>query len=155
MVEARDDEAVTDTPGGSKVGRRMFLVIGTVSLLIGLWQCYTTTRLVRHGITATGHVVGRGPVGSSSGAHPDVEFRTASGALVRYNQNGMGERPIGSPIRVLYDPVDPAGTAVADSFWQLWTLTLLPIWVGGCFVGLILMGAEVEVRGPFGTRLKR
>ncbi len=132
----------------SKVGQAIFLLAGVVALAIGVWQGYSTARFKQRALTATGRVLGDN--GASSGefsAHPGIEFRTATGALVRYRQNGMGGRPVGATMPVLYDPADPAGTAVVSGFWTLWFPAVGPLLMGALFVAVVLGGAEIGVRG--------
>lgn len=98
--------------------------------------------LLRHGVRTIGHIGARigDPTATESRAHPDIEFTDGTGAMVRYNQNGMGSRRVGTPIPVLYDPHAPADTAVANAFWQLWTPVLLALWLGFGFTAGALWG---------------
>ncbi|WP_419804125.1 DUF3592 domain-containing protein [Terriglobus sp.] len=122
--------------------RAVFLLVGVVALGIGVWQSVRLTHLLRHAIRTTGHAVARAgdPAATDSGAHPDIEFTDLTGKIIRYNQNGMGSRRVGTPIPVLYDPAAPADTAVANAFWQLWWPVLLPIWLGFGFTASGLWG---------------
>ena len=131
---------------GSRIGAALFLIVGLVAVGIGLWQGWTTTRFVARAAVATGHVASDPETPGMSSAHPAVEFRTAAGALVTYRQNGMGARPVGTPVPLLYDPADPAGTAVANGFWQLWFPVLGPLLLGSAFIALVLSGVQVELR---------
>ncbi|WP_442678112.1 hypothetical protein ACSBM8_11235 [Sphingomonas sp. ASY06-1R] len=135
-------------PDGGRLGARIFMLIGTIALIIGLWQSVETVRFLGRAVRTTGHVVLRpGETGPMSGAHPTIEFPGPDGKPVRYDQNGMGGRKVGTPIPLLYDPAAPAATATASSFWQLWLPLLLPYWLAFGFIGLPLMGVQVELRG--------
>ena len=140
-------ERKTSDARGSRFGAALFLVIGTVAAAVGLWQCYNALQLVRHGSAAIGTVIADGSGAPVASAHPEIEFSTPQGVRVRYRQNGMGERPVGARIPLLYHPAAPAETATARSFWQLWVPPLVPLWIGVGFIGSILMGAQVHVRG--------
>lgn len=132
-----------------KIGQALFLLAGVLALVIGVWQSISTTRFVRHAVETTGRVLAdRGDVekGQSAG-HPAIEFRTGSGALVRYTQNGMGARPVGSTMRVLYDPAAPADTAVVPAFWTLWFPAVGPLVMGVVLLLVAFSGAEFGLRG--------
>ncbi|WP_174279463.1 DUF3592 domain-containing protein [Sphingomonas bacterium] len=121
------------------MGAAIFLLIGIATLLVGAWQGWTTARFVQRASTATGHVV-------TATAHPAIEFRAAGGAVIRYRQNGMGARPVGTPVRLIYDPADPAGTATAGGFWQLWFPVLGPLLLGAAFVAVVVFGVGIRIR---------
>lgn len=135
--------------GGGKAGAMLFIVIGIVALAIGAWQGWTTMRFIGRAKEVTGIVVARvgDPPGRMSSAHPTVEFRDVTGATVRYRQNGMGSRPIGETMTLLYDPVAPADTAVTRGFWTLWFPVLGPLLLGLAFMALPLTGAQIGSRG--------
>ena len=122
--------------------RTLFFLIGVVALGIGTRELVKTIQLVRHAVHTTGHAVARSndPAITEAGAHPDIVFTDSNGATVRFNQNGMGSRRVGTPLPVIYDPADPAGTAVVDAFWQLWYPVLLPFWFGLGFTPALFWG---------------
>lgn len=131
----------------SKVGSALFLIVGLIAIAIGLWQGWTRVQILQRATATTGHVVaGAGTPGRSS-AHPFIEFRTKTGTVVRYRQNGMGALPVGTPVPLLYQLADPAGTAVARGFWQFWFPALAPLLLGCGLVGVLLLGVGVELRG--------
>ncbi|HEY4185671.1 MAG TPA: DUF3592 domain-containing protein [Polyangia bacterium] len=72
---------------------------------------------------------------NAGGSHPQIEFTTPAGARVSYPQGGLifGYRP-GQPVRVLFDPRNPAGTARIDAIGALWFDT-----IGLSFVGVIFL----------------
>ena len=131
--------------------RFLFFAVAFVALAISVWQVVSLTHLLRRAQHATGHVVARvGDRGASeSGAHPDIEFQDRNGRTVRYNQNGMGSRRVGTAISILYDQADPAGTAVADSFWQLWLYVLLPFFMATGFGWGALWGDVYSNLDPY------
>ena len=129
------------------MGAALFLIIGLVAIGIGLWQGWSTVQMMHRSVTTTGHVVASPGTPGRSSAHPLVEFATTNGTIVRYRQNGMGERPVGDAVPLLYDPADPKGTAIARGFWQLWFSTLAPLLLGCAFVALVWKGVAVEWRG--------
>ena len=122
--------------------RAVLFVVAALALPIGIRQLTTTAHLLRHAVRTTGYAVARrgDPAATESGAHPDIEFRDGNGRPIHYNQNGMGSRRVGTPIPVLYDPADPAGTAVADTFWQIWPDVLFPFWIAIGFSSGALWG---------------
>jgi len=129
-------------------GRGAMLVVGVALLLIerrsscrGCCSSATTSTI--------GHVVSSpGVVGETSGAHPIVEFAGSGGGVVRYRQNGMGERPVGSAVPLLYDPAAPADTAIARSFWTRWGATGAAFATGLAFVAVALAGGGFALSGP-------
>ena len=137
--------------------RATFFTIGFVSLAIGIWQLTRTVRFLHRAIHTTGHAVARvgDPTATEAGAHPDIVFTDRNGAAVRYNQNGMGSRRVGTPIPVLYDPAAPAETAVADAFWQLWYPVLLPFWFGIGFTAGALWADVYSNLDPYLAKPKR
>ena len=138
----------TPKPAGARRGAAIFMLIGAAALVVGVWQGIQMARFLHRAVGTTGHVVrSPGETGEMAGAHPMIEFTGPGGMPVRYRQNSMGSRKVGTPVPLLYDPAAPAGTAVARSFWQLWLPLILPFWLGVGFIALPLMGAEVETRG--------
>ena len=135
----------TARTGGSRFGRALSIVIGVGALLVGTWQTIETVRFLHRAVNATGRVVlAPGETGDMAGAHPTIEFIGPGGKPVRYAQNGMGGRKVGTRIPLLYDPAAPATTATATSFWQFWFPLLLPFWLALGFIGLPLIGVEME-----------
>ncbi|UAJ08645.1 DUF3592 domain-containing protein [Polymorphobacter megasporae] len=132
-----------------RIGAILFVGIGVAALAVGLWQGVQTERFVGRAVAATGHVVAvpgqESP--TMSGAHPMVEFTAADGSIVRYRQDGMGARTIGTPVDLLYDPAAPADTAVVGGFWTLWFPVAGPIVLGLAFILVPLLGIPIGLRG--------
>jgi hypothetical protein len=115
-------------------------------LLIGTEQTFEGASFGRRAVSAVGRVVpAPGAVGTTSGAHPVVEFPVPGHPPVRYRQDGMGERPIGSPVPLLYDAADPAGTAIARSFWTRWGSEAAALAVGLALVAFALASGELAM----------
>lgn len=134
--------------GGSRLGAAIFMLAGAVALAIGVWQGVQTWRFLARAVPATGHVVAApGQVGPMASAHPTLEFAGPGGIVVRYRQNGMGARPVGTPVDLLYDPAAPADTAVVRGFWTQWFPVLGPILLGLGLLSMPLLGVEIALRG--------
>ena len=134
--------------GSSRVGAVVFILAGAIALGIGVWQGVQTWRFVSRAAPATGHVVAApGQVGPMASAHPTVEFAGPNGAIVRYRQDGMGARPVGTPLELLYDPAAPAETAVVRGFWTQWFPVVGPMALGLGLLLLPLLGVEIGVQG--------
>ena len=134
---------------GSRFGAIVFIAIGVVALIVGAWQGVALRQFLARAVPVTGHVVAVPGEESAtmSGAHPMVEFARAGGGVVRYRQNGMGARPIGTPVDLLYDPAAPADTAVVRGFWTLWFPIVAPLVLGLAFIVLPLAGVGIGLRG--------
>lgn len=134
--------------GGGKFGAILFITVGIFALLIGAWQGVQAMRFAARAVAATGHVVAvpgqESPTMSS--AHPMIEFPVGD-AIMRYRQDGMGSRPIGTAVDLLYDPAAPAETAVVRGFWNQWFPVVAPIFLGLAFIAAPLLGIGIGLRG--------
>lgn len=126
----------------------VLLVIGVALLAFAAWQAWRTIDFRRQAVATTATVVadrGDAPSGMSED-HPLIEFATADGTTVRYNQNGMGSQQIGRQMPLLYLASDPRGSAIIATFWSMWSLTILPLIPGLAAIALAMMGAIVGVK---------
>ncbi len=95
----------------------LLAIVGSGLLLGGIIAGLVKRGFVRDASRADGTVVSL----LAGGSHPDIEFTTSSGQKISYAQGGwiFGYRP-GDRVRVLYDPLNPAGTACLESIGALW-----------------------------------
>ena len=127
----------------------MFMVIGLCALAFAGWQAVQTFYFLRSAAVAQGVVAPDTPDSTSAktAGHPTITFRTSDGRKIAYEQDGMGPTRVGSTVRVLYRPNDPAGTARASSFLVLWQAVVWPLVMGVGFIALPLLGFEIGLRG--------
>ena len=88
---------------------------------------------------------------NAGGSHPEIAFRTQNGSIISYPQGGMiaGFR-VGQAVQVLYDAVDPSGTARVRSFGSLWGTSLM---LATCGAALLALGLA-SLGLPIGFYLK-
>jgi len=112
--------------------------VGIVLLVTAGILAARTRAFVRTASAAPGVVEGL----NAGGSHPQIGFKTPAGARVSYPQGGLisGYRP-GQPVRVLYDPANPDGTARVDAFGALWFDVLILSTLGLIFSIIGLAGA--------------
>ena len=84
---------------------------------------------------------------NAGGSHPQIAFRTQDGSIVSYPQGGMiaGFR-VGQAVRVLYDAMDPSGTARVRSFGSLWGDSLALAACGAALLALGLASLGLPIR---------
>ena len=115
---------------------------------MGCWQSYQLVRFLQVARRTVGEVVAApGQTGKFSGAHPTLSFTGPDGRDIRYRQDGMGARPVGTRVPLLFDPADPIHTVVVQDFWTLWFPAIGPLVLGLAFVLLPLFGVEIGLRG--------
>lgn len=130
------------------MGTALFVMAGLAAMAVGLWQGAQAWRFAARGVAVTGQVVAApGQVGDMASAHPTIEFIAVGGQRIRYRQNGMGPRAVGTPVALVYDPAAPAGTATVRGFWTQWFPALAPLALGLAFLLVPLMGVEIGLRG--------
>ncbi|UAJ09548.1 DUF3592 domain-containing protein [Polymorphobacter megasporae] len=126
----------------------MLLVIGITLLAFAAWQAWQVIEFNRQAISTTATVVAdRGEEHDvMSEPHPLIEFATADGQTMRYNQNGMGSQRIGSHMPLRYLASDPRGTAIVATFWSTWSQVILPLIPAIGAIVLGLLGVVVGLR---------
>jgi hypothetical protein len=104
---------------------RLLFGVGLVLLSVTVWQVDRTARFLSGATRTMGVVVASTP-------HPRISFSTPDGRSISFIQNGFISRPAGAAVPVAYEARDPAGTAVAATFWTLWgtALWMLPAGLG-------------------------
>ena len=120
----------------------LLMVVGAGLLCFTGWRVFSVQELLAHGARATGAML-------PTGSHWRIGFTSASGAAIEFPPGfSIVSRPPGTQLPVVYDPADPAGTAMLDDLWNRW---ISPLWMlpgGVAFIALPLLG----FRGRFGGR---
>jgi len=127
------------------------VAVGVILLVTAGILAARTRAFIRTARAAPGVVEGL----NAGGSHPQIGFTTPAGVRVSYPQGGLisGYRP-GQPVRALYDPADPEGTARIDAFGALWFDVLILSIFGLIFSSIGLSGA-LKVGGRFGASKNR
>ena len=101
------------------------LMVGAVCWAVSAWA------FVARAAAAPGLVIRL----NAGGAHPEVSFTTAAGQVIDYPQGGMiwGYR-VGDKVEVLYEPDNPAGSAVLNQSGALWGFVAMDFLLGAGFV---------------------
>ncbi len=108
-----------------------FTMVGVALMIGALCWGVSTRRFVARAASAPGVVTKL----NAGGAHPEVRFTTAAGEVVEYPQGGMiwGYRA-GDRVEVLYEPGNPAGSAVLNRPGALWGFVAMDFLMGAVFV---------------------
>jgi hypothetical protein len=123
---------------------RLLIALGLVCLLLGGYLVWQTADFRSTALPATGTVVSYHEVSDDGRARyrPRVRFKTASGDIfaVPGQMDYTSKRiPVGSEVRVMYQPADPARMRIA-AFFEDWlgatvaTVVGLLCFTGGTFV---------------------
>jgi hypothetical protein len=125
------------------------LAIGIFLSALG-WQAYANiTQTLKTMIPTSGKVVDMNPriINTNSGDktfyYPIVEFQTAAGETIRFENEQGGNPPayqIGDQVDVRYNPQRPQVAMVTS--WEIWLPTALFGFAGGL---LILIGGLISV----------
>ena len=106
--------------------RKIFGIIGSILLLVGLGSAIKTKIFIQHASEADGVVVLMiERSGGSGGGHsyaPSFMFHDTSGTLHTVQSKLSSSAPefkVGDKIKVLFEPGAP-DTAAINTFWQLW-----------------------------------
>jgi hypothetical protein len=107
---------------GGRVTALMLIASGLLLLGFAARNAVTTYSFVRRAVRADGTVIAL----NAGGAHPQIRFITPDEQVISYAQGGLifGYKP-GDAVRVLFDAMDPGGTATIDAFGAVWFNTLL------------------------------
>jgi hypothetical protein len=116
------------------VRKWFFIVLGLGLLAAAIPVTLSTRAFVRKAERAPGIVVSL----NAGGSHPQIEFVTKSGQIIRYPQGGLifGYKP-GDRVQVLYDASNPAMTARINAVGAIWEVSLSLLIIG---FGLFLLG---------------
>ena len=131
--------AERDPPEPWNVATILMVVIGCVVLACDAWHTLQTALFLSHAIHVTGVII-------DPASHPTIRFGTPEGAVVEFVQNGFVSLPRGAAVPVAYDPLDPAKTARAATFWASWGESLWALPMGLGFALLPLFGARARFR---------
>jgi len=123
---------------GDTSGRIAGPILGGLGLIL-LVAAATTALQTRKFLRTVQRAEGVVTALNSGGSHPQIGFQPAAGEFVSYPQGGFifGFRP-GDKVQVLYNPADPRGTAVIDSWGAVWFGTFI---LAGIGVILFIAGA--------------
>ncbi len=118
---------------GTEVGA-LVLLAGAILLIAAILGPLRTGRLIASAIPRDGTVVRL----NAGGSHPEIAFHALDGTIIDHSWGGLivGHR-VGQAVQVLYDPVDPPGSARARSFGSLWGGSLA---LTVCSAGLTALG---------------
>lgn len=132
---------------------------GTIFCVAGLLVLATVyipvhkLRLLRNGTRAEGTVLrltSNGSTNQHPGLFPEVEFRSADGKVVRF-EDSVGENPspykVGDRVPVLYQPAKPS-TAMIDHGLGNWEPVILIVLLGTVFtsVGILSLRGGLHAR---------
>ena len=123
------------------------MVIGLILLAAAAvtgWQAYKFVSTAQH---AVGVVVRSAPdePGDRSPGHPIVEFTTADGHTVRALQHSGSSVLYGTRLPLVYAATDPESATVA-SFWSIWAVPVVLVWLGAIFFVGPLFGLRPHLR---------
>jgi hypothetical protein len=122
----------------------IFLVIGIVLTLLGVWLMQRARAFKRKALAAEGHYVDamwRTSKVNRYTAYPVVEFQTADGRTIQFEGRvgvPWARGKIGHSVKVLYDPANPE-EAVVDSMVEFWSSALIFLAVGILWLIVIVM----------------
>lgn len=146
IAQGTDDMTASREDGWRPLRRWEMVLVAMAGALILAWaglQSWRTLDLLARGQRTHGVVV-------ENAGHPLIRFTTTTGNALQFVQNGGASGEPGASIGVVYDPVNPASTARADTFFALWggILGLLPAGFG-C-LAVAFLGGEIRRTGRFG-----
>ncbi len=123
--------------------RAVTVSAGAILLVAAAVNAFQVSRFM------AGSLRGRGTVTrlNAGGSHPQIAFHMQNGSIISYPQGGMiaGFR-VGQAVQVLYDAVDPSGTARVRSFGSLWGISLMLATCGAALLalGFASLGLPIE-----------
>lgn len=113
----------------------IFLVVGVVLTLLGLWLMQRARAFKRKALAAEGRYIAatwRTSRVNRYTAYPVVEFQTADGRTIQFEGRvgvPWARGKVGRSVKVLYDPTDPE-EAVVDSLVEFRSPALIFLVVG-------------------------
>jgi hypothetical protein len=122
--------------------RRLFVLISAGCMLTSLLIFRSTTKFIRESASTTGHISNY-VMGRSRGNEtytPQIRFQSPSGEIIVFTANFYSRLPLGSGVRVLYDPRNPHH-AKLDDFMELWLWCILLF-----FIGLVILASMANDR---------
>lgn len=130
-----------------KIAAPLLYVLGAALVLFGIFTSYNTYDLVEHGLRAQGTVVRLAPLDDGKGVRffPVVGFTPADKKHVEFRVREGRKTPayaVGEAVTVVYNPHNPAQSAVLDRGWENWTVPLSVCFIGG----LMLLFARMLMR---------
>lgn len=133
------------SPSISQRNTAPFIILGTIgaaflalTLIIAIPQAAFVLRAKHATATFQGAVAHSGGNHGGTFLYPQFRFAASNGQTITFTtKNGSTAQPYndGQTVPVLYDPTAP-NHAILDSFWSLWTATLVPALFALGFLGL-------------------
>ncbi len=127
----------------------IFIAIGAVMLGLGIFFFVRTRRFLRTAVDATGTIVELIESSGSEGGtvyQAMVEFQTADGQSIRWQESMASSPPVGQPgdtLRMKYDPANPRKARITKPT-RLW---FMPVLFGGLGVLFFGIGVVLAVAG--------
>jgi hypothetical protein len=114
-----------------RLGAPVFMVVGLVLLSYSVRSAPETRSFVLRATRAEGTVTKL----NAGGSHPQIRFTTAEDRDISYPQGGLifGLRP-GEKVEVLFDAVNPCGTATVNAVGAVWFTALMLGMLGTVFL---------------------
>lgn len=113
----------------------VLILAGLVFMGSGMARFFATRTLLHTGRRAVGFVAAAIDP-SAAQAHPVVTFTATGGLPVKFIQNGYEANPHHEQVEVIYDPRQPATTAVVNNFQVLWMWSLVSAGFGTLLLSL-------------------
>lgn len=138
-----------DTGGTLLLVGVIFLAVGAVQLGLGVFFFLRTRRFLSTAVSTDGTIVELIESSGSEGGtvyQAVVEFQTADGRTVRWQESMASNPPAGHPgdqVPMKYDPSDPDNARIAKTF-RMWFLSGLFGLLGLLFLGI---GVVLTVAG--------
>ncbi len=118
------------------------VLAGAMLLVVATVNAFQVSRFMAGALRDNGTVTRL----DAAGPHPQISFRAQNGSVISHPQGGMiaGFR-VGQEIQVLYDAVDPSGTARVRSFGSLWGTSLMLAICGAVLLTLGLASFSLPI----------
>ena len=113
--------------------RVLTMSAGAILLVAAAVSAFQVSRFMAGALRGSGTVTRL----NAGGSHPQIAFHAQTGSIISYPQGGMiaGFR-VGQAVQVLYDAVDPSGTARVLSFGSSWGTSLMLATCGAVLLAL-------------------
>ena len=127
----------------------IFLAVAAVMLALGFLFFSRTRRFLRTAVDTTGTIVDLVESSGSEGGtvyQAVVEFRTADGRTVRWQESMASNPPAGhrgDDIAMKYDPADPNKARIAKAT-RMW---FMPVLFGGLGLLFLVLGVILTIAG--------
>ena len=128
----------------------LFLAIGVVLIVGGLYQAWRTRRFLAGAEETDGSVIALKEIDSRDADGPSyapvVRFLSSSGRQIVFT-DGVSSNPAGHEIRqtvrVAYDPDQPDSTACVTGTWRTYLMPMIMLFIGIMFI--VIGGKDVGI----------